>query len=81
MTIYTEGDLLQGQGAFEQVVRTQSSIPGRATRMSQGVAIGILSAAIRSGVPANMIDRMLNQDFADSAPLLKRVLGMYEGDD
>jgi hypothetical protein len=81
MNIYEEQDIYYGAGAFEQAMRAQSSIPGRTGRMLPGAGIGILSAAMRSGLPANLIAQAIEQHYGDSAPLLKRVLEMYEGND
>lgn len=81
MTIYNEEDIIYGAGAFEQTMRTETNIPGHVSRMSPGAAIGILSAAMRSGMPAALILPAIERNHADSAPLLKRVLGMYEGND
>lgn len=81
MTIFSGEDILLGAGAFEQAMISASAIPGRAGRMSPGHAVGVLSAAMRSGLPANLIDRAIEQQFAGSADLLKRVLAMYEGND
>ncbi|NYT40777.1 hypothetical protein HZY97_08420 [Sphingomonas sp. R-74633] len=81
MTIYTGNDIYLGAGAFEQAMRAQVSIPGRASRMSPGVAVGILSAAMRSGLPADLIHEVIAEHHRDSATLLKRLLDMYEGND
>lgn len=81
MTLYTDTDLYHGSGAFEQVARCRPTIPGRAGRITPGAAIGILSAAMRSGLPAPLLDEVISRDFAHASALLKRVLTMYEGDD
>lgn len=81
MTIYTNDDIHHGSGAFEQAMRAQTIIPGRANRVTPGTAVGILSAAMRSGLPADLFPQMIEQNHSDSASLLSRVLNMYQGDD
>lgn len=81
MSIYTNEDIYHGSGAFEQAMRAQTGIPGYAGRVTPGVAVGILSAAMRSGVPADLIEQAIDRHHGDSAPLLTRMLKMYEGDD
>jgi len=81
MTIFVEQDIHYGAGAFEQAMRAQSAIPGRAAKLSPGLAVGILSAAMRSGLPADLIDQAIGQHHRDGATVLKRVLAMYEGND
>lgn len=81
MIKYTDADIHYGAGAFEQAMRTQTSIPGRAGRLSPGAAIGILSAAMRSGVPANLIEQMIDTHFGENVPLMRKVLAVCEGND
>lgn len=81
MSIFTEEDIHHGAGAFEQAMRAQTVIPGRASRITPGKAVGILSAAMRGGLPAELFPQMIEQHHRDSASLLSRMLGMYEGDD
>ena len=81
MAVFKEEDIHHGASAFEQAMRAQTSIPGRANRVSPGIAVGILSAAMRSGLPADLIDQIIDRHHRDSASLLKRVLDMYEGND
>lgn len=81
MTTFTDEDIHIGAGAFEQVMRSQIEVPGRSSRVSPGVAIGILSAAMRSGLPAGLIAEIIDRHHRDSSSLLKRVLAMYEGND
>jgi hypothetical protein len=81
MTNYTDADIHHGAGAFEQSMRAQEAIRGRAGRITPGIGIGILSAAMRSGVPDGLLRAMIDEHYADSAPLLKRLLDMYEGND
>jgi hypothetical protein len=81
MTPYTDADLHYGSGAFDHAMRAQTTVPGRAHRITLGAAVGTLSAAMRSGMPAPLLDQTIESDFAHSTALLKRVLTMYEGDD
>lgn len=81
MQSFTRDDLSQGVGFFEQAMRSQSISLGTAARMTPGVAVGVLSSAMRSEVPAAKLDEFIDREFAHSAALLKRVLTMYEGND
>lgn len=81
MSIYSDEDVQHGAGAFEQAMRAQTTIPGNAVRISAGIGIGILSAAMRSGLPANLINEAIERHHSDSAPRLQRLLQMYEGND
>ena len=80
VTTYTTEELLRGTGAFEQAMCVQTDIAGVASRMPAGVAIGILSSMMRSGLPATQINRMIDTGFAPNARFLKQVLEMYQGD-
>ena len=79
--MYTDEEIIKGAGAFEHAMRSQSSIPGITSRISAPVAVGVLSAAMRSGLPVSRMERMIDQEFASCAQLMKRILDMYEGDD
>ena len=81
MSNYTVEDLHCGSGMIEQAMRSQSVVPGAAQRMTQSVAISVLAAAMRSGLPAAKLDEVIEREFAHSATLLRRVLDMYEGND
>lgn len=81
MRIYDEQGIHRGAGAFEQAMRAQTSIPGRSGRMAPTIAIGILSAAMRSGLPASQVNHMIEEHFVSDASLLKNILNMYEGKD
>lgn len=71
MTIYTTEDIDQGAGAFDQGMHAQKAIPGRADRVTPGVSMGILSAAMRSGLSPHLIDQV-SDSIPDRPPALTR---------
>lgn len=81
MSTYTESEIHQGIGAFDQAMRGQTSIPGIASRMQSGVAVGILSAMMRSGLPDARIREIIESIFASTASQFTQILDMFAGDD
>ncbi|WP_258044911.1 hypothetical protein [Sphingomonas citricola] len=79
MRPYTNDELLKGIGAFEHAMNAQTDVPGFRKRTSPATAIGILASMMRSGLSATKIDQVIDSEFAADAPLLRKVLAMYEG--
>ncbi len=81
MADYSALEVQQGIGQFEHAARTDGIFPGVSTRMPNGVAIGVLSAAMRSGLSAVQIKEVIAQRFGSDGGLLTKLLQRYEGDD
>lgn len=81
MRDFTENDVQRGIGMFDQAMRAQSTITGVSTKISAGLAIGIVSAAMRSGLPDKHIEPMIEREFSADRARIKRVLEMYRGSD
>lgn len=82
MKLYTIADLNQGVGVFDHVMRRAGEFPSRHTVMPGPVAIGVIAAALQSGLHADEISEVIGSYFdQDSAELLAAVREMYSGDD
>jgi hypothetical protein len=82
MKSYTIADLNQGVGVFDHVMRRASEYPSSHTAMPAPVAIGVIAAALQSGLNADEISEVIATYFdEDSAELLAAVREMYSGHD
>lgn len=82
MQLYTIADLNKGIGVFDHVMRSAKEFPSKHTTMPTPVAIGIIAAAIKSGLKREEITDAIDGYFDDgTSDLLTKVRGMYEGDD
>lgn len=82
MKLYNIADLNQGVGVFDHVMRRASEFPSRHTVMPGPVAIGVIAAALQSGLQADEISEVIGSYFdQDSAELLAAVREMYSGKD
>lgn len=82
MKLYTIADLNKGIGVFDHAMRSAKEFPSQHTTMPTPVAIGVITAAIKSGLTraeiADVIEGYFDENTSD---LLTKVHSIYEGDD
>lgn len=82
MKLFTIADLNKGTGVFDHAMRSAKKFPSQHTTMPTPVAIGVVAAAIQSGLTSDEITTVIARCFdKNTSDLLTKVRSIYDGDD
>ena len=80
MKLYTINDLNRGAGVFDHVMRTYAEFPSYHEAMPGADAIGVVGAAVKSGLNHKQLEQVLSTHFdGPTGEVLLNVWRMYTG--